>query len=128
MKAKNLSNNMTLREQKWHAELNTTFSIIFWEKTRRLCASINFENPLKWLQFQIVRNSLQTNYIVSHFIRSVNPECFYCGLSSETISHLYWFCPIVSDFLKEIFPFICNLGLDFKSTHTQFIFGFRLCR
>ena len=37
---------MAKREQKWHTELNTQFSITFWERARKLCASINFENPL----------------------------------------------------------------------------------
>ena len=61
---KNLSNNMGIREQKWHVELGKTFSVYFWEKARKLCASINFENPLKWLQFQVLRNSLKTNALI----------------------------------------------------------------
>ena len=75
IKNKILSNKIAVREQKWHIELNSTFSIFFWEKARKLCASIKYENPLKWLQFQIIRNSLQTNAIVSHFIENVGPEC-----------------------------------------------------
>lgn len=115
---------MSKREQKWHTELNTTFSILFWEKARRFCASINFENPLKWLQFQILRNSLQTNLIVSHFVRTVSPECQYCQLSLETISHLYWLCPIVSQFINEASLFICSSGLNFQPTQIQFLFGY----
>ena len=122
--SKNISNNMAKREQKWHTELNTQFSITFWERTRKLCASINFENPLKWLQFQIIRNSLQTNLIVSHFVRTVNPECHYCQISPETISHLYWFCQIVNNFICEICLFICSSGIDFNPTRTEFLFGY----
>ena len=88
-KSKNLSNNMVLREQKWHTELNTIISFTFWEKARNLCASIKYENPLKWLQFQIIRNYLQTNFVVSHFLQGVNPECQYCLISNETISHIF---------------------------------------
>ena len=122
--SKNLSNNMNKREQKWHTELNTRFSITFWEKARQLCAAINFENPLKWLQFQIVRNSLQTNIIVSHFVRTVNPECYYCQIAPETISHLYWFCQIVNNFIREICIFICSSGIDFNPTQIEFLFGY----
>ena len=71
-KGKNLSINMAIREQKWHLELGKTFSVIFWENARKLCASINFENPLKWLQFQVLRNCLQTNAITSHFINQLS--------------------------------------------------------
>ena len=123
-KSKNMSVSLVTREQKWHLELDKTFSLIFWEKARKLCASINFENPLKWLQFQVLRNSLQTNKIVSHFIPTVSPECKFCLLSAEKISHLYWFCPIVSQFLSNSFAFISSSGLSFKPTREQFIFGY----
>ena len=96
----------------------------FWEKARKLCASINFENPLKWLQFQVLRNSLQTNVITSHFIPNVNPECNFCLLSPELVSHIYWHCIKVNKFLKDICAFICNLGLDFNPRQEQFLFGF----
>ena len=33
--SKNISNNMAKREQKWHTELNTQFSITFWERTKK---------------------------------------------------------------------------------------------
>ena len=121
---KNISTNMAKREQKWHTELNTQFSITFWERARKLCASINFENPLKWLQFQIIRNSLQTNLIVSHFVRNVNSQCYYCQIDPETISHLYWFCRIVKNFICEICVFICNSGIDFNPTRNEFLFGY----
>ena len=124
MKSKTLSKNMSEREQKWHTELNSRYSITFWDKARKLCASISNENPIKWLQFRILRNCLQTNAIVSHFINNVNPECQYCQLSTETISHLYWLCPVVSAFLNDIFNFISSTGLTFAPSREQFLFGY----
>ena len=62
-----LNNKIHKRESKWHQELGTNFSIQFWNNSRRLCTNIKFDNKIKWLQFQIIRNSLQTNYIVGHF-------------------------------------------------------------
>ena len=79
---------------------------------------------MKWLQFQILRNSLQTNVIVSHFKNNVNPACQYCQTSDETISHLFWFCPIVSEFLVDIFALICSTGLTFTPSREQFVFGY----
>ena len=82
---------------------------------------------MKWLQFQLVRNSLQTNYVVSHFIANVSPTCSYCENpeSSELISHLFWFCPYVNAFLRETFDFICSTGLNYAPTRDQFLFGFQ---
>ena len=90
---------MHLREKKWHEELDMLLSIDFWIKTRQLCAEIQFENSLKWLQFQIIRNSLQTNVIVSHFVRNVTRSCDYCGVDDEVISHLFWSCRTVNGFV-----------------------------
>ena len=119
-----LNNKLYLRENKWHLELKSRFSIYFWEKARRLCASISNENPTKWLQFQIVRNSLQTNYIVSHFLPNVASACQFCHLMEERTSHLFWTCSMVSDFLVDVFALVCSTGLTFTPTREQFLFGF----
>ena len=115
---------MSSREQKWHLELNTRFSVIFWDSVRKLCASICNENSIKWLQFQIIRNSLQTNYIVSHFVNNVGPQCKFCQNSAEVVSHLYWTCLVVSGFLNDIFDYITGGGFAFRPTKYQFLFGF----
>ena len=125
-KKQNLTNKIHLRENKWHLELNLLFSTNFWDKSRRFYASINFDNNLKWLQFQIVRNSLQTNYIVSHFIPNVSATCSYCRKlnSFENIFHLFLSCSIVSEFLGEVVAFISTTGIVFAPTKLQILFDF----
>ena len=124
MKRKYLNNKNNIREEKWHLELDTRLSVITWDKIRYLNASINYENPIKWLQYQIVRNSLQTNVIVSHFKADVSPLCHYCQLEPEKISHLYWHCLIVKDFLNDVFTWVCNTGIQLTPTREQFLFGY----
>ena len=70
-----LSSRIYLRENKWHTELGSSFSVDFWNKIRTLCSKIYIDNKLLWLQYQINRNSLQTNYIVRHFQRNVTRYC-----------------------------------------------------
>ena len=118
-----LENIIGKRDEKWHLELQTVLSVNFWDKTRHLNSTINFDNPGKWLQYQINRNSLQTNYIVSHFIRNVSPLCHYCGLENEKISHLYWFCRYVGMFLNETFHYICSTGTDYEPSKLESLFG-----
>ena len=122
----NFKNNNYLRENKWHLELDSRFSVMFWENARKLYASISFDNGLKWLQYQIVRNSLQTNYIVSHFMPEVSSICIYCNSpgSFEKVSHLFWSCGKVSEFLNELFLFITSTGIIFQPSREQFLFGF----
>ena len=124
MEKNNLKNKNATREEKWHLELGKIISIFTWDKIRKLYASINHDNPAKWLQHQIVRNSLQTNAIVSHFKANVGPECDFCHFETEKISHLFWHCRIVGNFLNEVIDLIKNSGIQFTPTKEQFLFGY----
>ena len=124
MKKTILTNTISVREAKWHHELGTNFSLNFWNNSRSLCASINFDNKLKWLQFQIIRNSLQTNYIVSHFKRTVSKKCQYCSQSDELVSHLFWTCHVVNSFLNNIYTFFTEIHFEYIPSKAQMIFGF----
>ena len=120
-----LQNKIYLRDEKWHAELGCMLSIDFWSKSRKLCADICFENNLKWMQYQIVRNSLQTNYIVSHFKRSVSSLCEFCRDEDELVSHLYWNCHVVQSFIEEVREFFRQREVVFQPEKLQFLFGFQ---
>ena len=119
-----LSNKLEKRENKWHKELGTVYSLDFWNSSRKHCASINIDNKLLWLQFQIVRNSLQTNYIVSHFNGNVSPLCEYCLQSNELVSHLFWLCFFVQQFLREVTDYLQQFGFLFTPSKTEMLFGF----
>ena len=118
-----LQNNMVPREEKWHLELGCTYSNIFWEKTRKFYTRILNENSIKWLQFQIVRNSLQTNKIVHHFRPHVTPLCSFCLMSDETVSHLFWYCPKTATFLRSVFDMVNSTGLMYSPSRNTFLFG-----
>ena len=118
------SNKIYLREDKWHNELGSRFSIDFWNNARRLCSRINIDNKLLWLQYQIIRNSLQTNYIVSHFQRNVTRSCQYCQNSDELISHIFWSCIKITDFLQQVISYLESINFIFLPNKTQMLFGF----
>ena len=119
-----LSNKMYKREDKWKNELQLSFSLDFWTNARRLCASINIDNKFKWLQYQVLRNSLQTRVIVSHFRREVSDQCQYCNLEPELISHLFWHCHIVKTFYNDVFNYFRSINVEYAPSMTQMLFGF----
>ena len=59
-----IHNKIGLRDEKWHQELQEVHSITFWDKIRHLNSTVVSDNNMKWLQYQINRNCLQTNFIV----------------------------------------------------------------
>ena len=114
------------RENRWHNELEMTMSTEFWEKSRKLYSSIDCDNKLKWLQFQIVRNSLPTNRIVCKFKGDVRPVCSICmePHSIELISHLFWHCHIVKTFYNDVFNYFRSINVEYAPSMTQMLFGF----
>ena len=124
-----LNNNLTTREAKWHTELNTTYSETFWTKTYQLTSGIRCENRIKWLQFQINRNSLYTNYRVNKFNAQVSPFCTFCQQdpsnvpSLEKIAHLMYDCHLVQNLWTEVGDWFGSLAIDLPLSRTNVLFG-----
>ena len=89
--------------------------------------NIFFDDKLKWLQYQITRGTLKTNRIVSKFNREVSEECTFCMTTIESITHLFYECVLVREFISEIYNiFIANwTDIHLIPDKKDFIFGFR---
>ena len=129
-KCRNLGDNLTNREDKWHQELNCTLSAQIWNNIYTQCASLKYDNKLKWLQFQINRNSLYTNYRVNKFMPNVSPFCAFCTgnvppFNLELISHLFFSCKIVQKFWEEIRFWLLSLQppVELSIVRNKIIFG-----
>ena len=118
-----LQSKIVLRDQKWHLELQSYYDISFWNKVRLLTSKFSLNNNIKWLQFRINRNSLQTKYITSHFLPGVSSLCEYCGIEEEKISHLFWFCPVVKEFIIGVLNDLQIHGMSINPSMREFIFG-----
>ena len=123
-KKKNLTLSLADRESKWHNELNKVYGVPFWNKTYAFTASIKNENKIKWMQYQIVRNSQFSNYRVNKFKPSVSPNCSYCGVVEEKLSHLYFNCMKVQDFWIEITNWLNHNSIKFPLNITYILFGY----
>ena len=45
--------------------------------------------------------------------------------SNELISHIFWLCPIIAQFISEIVAFINNQDIEFNPTKTELLFGYK---
>ena len=112
------------REAVWHQELQTTFGIQFWDKTYSLTVEIKNDNRMKWLQYQIVRNSLFTNHKVNKFNRNISPLCRNC-FSVEKIGHMMKDCGQAEELWNEIKAFFNNfLENPLEFTVRNILFGY----
>ena len=92
----------TRSEEKWHEQLDTVLSIDYWNSAIRLNSSHKNDNFAKWLEYQILRNSIFTNDRVSRFKPNVSDKCDLCGLETENSYHLFYQCFVSQRFWVEI--------------------------
>ena len=111
-----------LREEKWAQELGRNPGINFWNNCYIYTTKIFYSNKIKWLQYQIVRNSLKTNVIISKFTQT-GPNCTFCQNAPETISHLFWECSKIKTFIESIRLHLITSGLDIAFSKNSFLFG-----
>ena len=125
----NLKTTLVEREDKWHRELNCVYGIEFWNNTYTLAASIKNENKIKFLQFQINRNSLFTNYRVNKFKNNISPFCTFCLKYDRTdpplelISHLFYDCDLVLSLWIQIKNWLKTLNVDIPLDRKSILFG-----
>ena len=127
-KRRNLSTSLSERESKWHTELQATFGTEFWGKTYSFTAGIKYENKIKWLQYQIVRNSLFTNYKVNKFKPHISPECTFCGHlgnspPTELVSHIFWSCYFAQKLWQAIQTWLGTLNVGITIDRSVILFG-----
>ena len=81
-------------------------------------------NDLKWLQFQVLRNILKTNTIVSKFIPLVNDQCDFCENDRETISHLLFSCAHADNLWSAVNQFLSdNIVPNITTSRLNILFG-----
>ena len=84
---------------------------------------------MKYLQFQINRHSLFTNYKVNKFKPHISPNCTYCIANnnptnhSELISHLFYNCIYVMELWQEIYNWLGTLNLVLPLERNKILFG-----
>ena len=86
---------------KWSENLQIPIS----EESMSEYYSINFEctveSKLRSFQYKILQRILTTNKFLN--VCKISEDlCYFCGSETETLEHLFWQCPIISNFWKNI--------------------------
>ena len=84
---------------------------------------IKNDNKLKWMQYQIVLNYQFTNYRVSKFNATVSSLCDLCHQSEEKLSHLYFQCNKVQQFLNETVNWLLTFNIKLNLNIKKVLFG-----
>ena len=54
------------------------------------------------MQYRILRHSLKSRRIAAKFLPNVSPNCVFCHILVEDVTHLFFSCNIVKNFWNEI--------------------------
>ena len=92
--------------EKWNVKL--AISKIDWIKSFKILKLSCKDTKLYWLQFRINHSTLTTDRSVSKYNGEQSHLCTFCKGYSETIQHLFWTCPKVNIFWKNIERIINN--------------------
>ena len=122
-----MKSKIGVREEKWDHRLGNRQGLPLWDKTYMLTKEIDFDNRVKWFQYQLTRGALKTNHIVSKWERDVDELCTFCNREREDNLHLMWNCEITQDFLRNMNDMLETFWPDWVPIHCKktFIFGNR---
>ena len=110
-------------ENKWQNELGTTLSVEFWNKIWRLNKYSLISNRMKWINLQIFRFILPTNYTVNKYKQTQDPGCSFCPNHLELLPFLMWSCPEVRDFWSMVGNILGAYFPQFTLGRKEAIFG-----
>ena len=116
-------NNTAESEKKWQLELDTTFSVIFWDKIWKLNKFFLCSNKMKWVNLQILRYILPTNYTVNKYNQNQDPSCSFCAKHDERLSTLVWSCSVVREFWNMVGNIVTNYFPETNFGRKEAIFG-----
>ena len=104
----------------------TSFTNLNWERIYKKCNRTTADVKMKWFQMRILYRTLPTNRLL--FLKKIKESsiCNFCNNDEQTLTHLFWDCPIVQSFwdsLKNSFVSKLPHVHDFNLSKELVIFG-----
>ena len=116
--------NPSKHEAKWHHVLGAQLSVRFWDNAWKLHSSIKHNNPFKWLQCTILRNSIFTNNRLSKFKPAINDQCDLCQLHPENTLSLFTQCNVSIQFWTDLQTYAQDMAFTLPTNRVGILFGF----
>lgn len=104
---------------KWNLYFNITATQ--WEKIFQAPFRSVRDSKLQYFQFRFLHRIIGTNHYRHKMGQIDNPRCHFCGRYDETLLHLFWDCPIISNFILDVEQAI--FGRQFILSKNDICFG-----
>ena len=108
-----------ISQLKWNT--NLLQPIDDWKKIYAIPFKSTLSTKIRYFQIKILHNILGVNRLLKIVGLARSDLCTFCSEAPETISHLFWECPVTKRFIQEFQTHI--LKNEVTLTHNDFIFG-----
>lgn len=107
-----------------HSFWNRFTDCIVWKKVWLLPNQYLITKKIKELSFKLIHRIYPTKHFLLKFKSDIDTTCTFCNNCLETVVHLYWYCPFVKPFWKNVCDFIVkNIDKDFVLFWKHILFG-----
>ena len=106
---------------KWQNMFNTT--LLEWKYLYSWVYIVTKDSYLQWFQTRIAHRLLATNSLLCKLKISNTDLCSFCKIEKETLTHLFWECPIVADFIVDIKNCFHRSDIAFEIDCKSFLLG-----
>lgn len=108
----------------WEHDLNTSLSNSEWESIFKLINTSSLCARHRLLQFKVVHRAHWSKVRLSSIYPNVDPHCDKCLSDEASLIHMFWTCPSLENFWKEVFRTLSViLKIDLKPNPLVAIFG-----
>ena len=93
----------------WEQDLNLVLSEDVWETILRLINTTSFCARHCLLQFKVVHRAHISKSKLARFYPEVSPCCDKCKTSEASLIHMFWTCPSLEQFWREVFQTLSQI-------------------
>lgn len=116
--ALNYNNDKPTSILSWEEKEVVRFNKEEWNRVFYLPFKITKDTKFQWFQYRINHKIIATNDLLYKMKYTQTNMCAQCKDKPETIAHMFWLCPLINTFIRDLFGiFSGNLSKD------TFIFG-----
>ena len=108
----------------WERELNLTIPMENWDRILKLVNTSSICAKHSLLQFKVVHRAHMSKDKLAHFYSHINPICDRCQSGIASLTHMFWSCPLLRKYWKDIFDIISTvLNINLQPHPVTAIFG-----
>ena len=104
---------------------NNLFTNLIWKNIWSLPYKYYITNKIKEVSLKLIHRIYPSNLFMQRYKKDINERCSFCKQAPEDLQHLFWSCPHLQSFWKNVSTFIrLHVDKNFVLDYQNVLFGF----